>query len=164
MKHQITEAEWNINPQFQEQDIKVGDRIDEKDLLFLPIPNDPIIGSKAERVIAQANPSHFENNRINVVKDKSEREVVRTYSGETDGQNWKKYAELYAKANGYELAPYRSTLAEKAGIEADSEAQAEEQRIDQEAEAERAKARPPKTLRSRVRSAAKKVVSKVRGR
>jgi hypothetical protein len=92
-------------------------------------------------------------------------EVIRTFSGEVDGQNWKKYAEMYAEANGYELAPYSATLAEKAGIEGDPDAQAEEARLDKEAEAERERSRPKRKSRaSRVKSAVKRVVRKVRGK
>src|SRR5687767_4200615 len=110
MKHKITEAELQLNPQLREQEVEVGDIVDERDLFFRPIPNYPPVGSKVERILSQSNPSHFENNKINVVTGKDWREVVRTFSGETDGQNWKKYAELYAEANGFELAPYSATL------------------------------------------------------
>lgn len=158
MKHQVTELELTQNPQLE---AKVGDSVDQKDIIYPVIPNDSTIGAKAEAVIAKANPSHYENNKINVMDGDK---LIRTYSGETDGQNWKKYAELYAEANGYELAPYSSTLAEKAGIEADTEAQAEEQRQAEEAEAERAKKPARRSVRKRVASAVKRVVRKVRGK
>jgi hypothetical protein len=161
MKHQITEAELELNPLLQALKIKPGEKVDEQNLIYRPIPNDPTIGAKAEHVIASSNPSHFENNKINLMDGKK---LIRTYSGEVDGLNWKKYAELYADANGYELAPYSATLAEKAGIEADPEAQAEEARLDQEAEAEREKRPRRKGRVSRVKSAVKRAVSKVRGR
>ncbi len=154
MKHQISELEKTQNPQLEAE---VGDKVDEKDIIYPIIPNDPTVGSKAETVIAKANPSHYENNKINVVDGDK---VIRTYSGVTDGQNWKKYAELYAKNNEYELAPYSATLAEKAGIEADPEAQAEEQRLDEEAEAERQEAEEAreKSLGNRI----KKTINKIR--
>ena len=157
MKHQITEEELSLNPQLE---VKAGDKVDEKDLIYRSIPNNPIIGSKVEAVIARANPSHFENNKINVVDGEK---VIRTYSGETDGLNWKKYAEVYADANGYELAPYSASLSERAGIQADSEAQAEEQRMDEEARREQEKAARPSRARRAVR-AVKRAVRKVRGK
>lgn len=154
MKHQISELEKTQNPQLEAE---VGDKVDLKDIIYPVIPNNPTIGAKAEQIIARSNPSHYENNKINVMAGNK---VVRTYSGETDGQNWKKYAELYAEANGYELAPYTATLAEKAGIEADPEAQAEEKRLDEEAEAKRQEAaeKKEKSLGNRI----KKTINKLR--
>jgi hypothetical protein len=164
MKHQLSELEVTQNPQLEAE---AGESVDEKDVIYPIIPNDPTIGSRVETIIARANPSHYENNKINVVEWVTPKhyEVIRTYSGETDGLNWKKYADLYAAKNGYTLAPYTASLAEKAGIEGDRDAQDEQGRLDEEAEAERREARVRReSLGGRVKSATKTIVNKVRGK
>ncbi len=36
--------------------------------------------------------------------------LIKTYSGDRDGTNWKKHAELYAEQNGYTLEAYNPKL------------------------------------------------------
>lgn len=103
-KHLITEEELNLNRELKDRGVQVGDKVDETELIYRPIDN-PVVGSKAETILATSNPSHYENNKLNVMDGK---QVIRTFSGEIDGQNWKKYAESYADANGYELTAFHT--------------------------------------------------------
>ncbi len=103
MKHMLTEAEIELNPQLE---AKVGDQVDQEDILYPVIPVD-FVGGKADNILRHANSPHYANNRINVMDGDR---LIKTYSGDHDGTNWKKHAELYAELNGYTLEAYNPKL------------------------------------------------------
>lgn len=103
MKHTLTEAEIELNPQLEAE---VGDQVDQTDILYPVIPTD-FVGGQADNILRHANSPHYANNRINVMDGKT---LIKTYSGDRDGTNWKKHAELYAELNGYTLEAYDPKL------------------------------------------------------
>jgi hypothetical protein len=99
----LTEADIELNPQLEAH---VGDQVDQTDILYPVIPVD-FVGGKADNILRHANSPHYANNRINVMDGET---LIKTYSGDRDGTNWKKHAELYAKINGYTLEAYNPKL------------------------------------------------------
>lgn len=99
----LTEAEIELNPQLEAQ---VGDEVDQTDILYPVIPVD-FVGGKADNILRHANSPHYANNRINVMDGET---LIKTYSGDRDGTNWKKHAELYAELNGYTLEAFNPKL------------------------------------------------------
>ncbi len=110
MKHLLTETEKSQNPHLEAE---TGEQVDEKDILYPVIPVD-FVGGKADNILRHANSPHYANNRIDVMDGEK---LIKTYSGYKDGTNWKKYAEIYAKINGYDLAAYDPTVEERAELE-----------------------------------------------
>ena len=110
-KHTLTKEDLELNPALPEGS-KVGDVVDASEIVNRAVPTDSQVGAEAEKTVnppgepVTAQPMVWDNNKINVMDGS---DVVRTFSGSVDGQNWKKLAEMYADANGYTLAPYRST-------------------------------------------------------
>lgn len=102
-KHILTEAEKELNPQLETE---AGDQIDPLDLFYPVIPTD-FVGGEADNILRHANSPHYANNRINVVDGDK---LIKTYSGDKDGTNWKKHAELYAELNGFTLEAYNPKL------------------------------------------------------
>jgi hypothetical protein len=103
MKHMLTEADIELNPQLEAQ---VGDQVEQEDILYPVIPTN-FVGGKADNILRHANSPHYANNRINVMDRET---LIKTYSGDRDGTNWKKHAELYAELNGYTLEAYNPKL------------------------------------------------------
>lgn len=99
----LTEADIELNPQLE---AKVGDKVDQRDVLYPVIPAD-FVGGEADNILRHANSPHYANNRINVMDGDT---LIKTYSGDRDGTNWKKHAELYAQINGYTLEAYNPKL------------------------------------------------------
>ena len=103
MKHMLTEADIELNPQLEAE---VGDQVEQEDILYPVIPSN-YAGGKADNILRHANSPHYANNRINVMDGET---LIKTYSGDRDGTNWKKHAELYAELNGYTLEAYNPKL------------------------------------------------------
>ena len=99
----LTEADIELNPQLE---AKPGDQVDPTDILYPVIPVD-FVGGEADNILRHANSPHYANNRINVMDGET---LIKTYSGDRDGTNWKKHAEVYAKINGYTLEAYNPKL------------------------------------------------------